>query len=226
MWPQNAAQRRSGHRSPDRDPEGGSPADMRALTKIQADMLRYLRLHRARHGYSPTQDEIRTRFGWSSLGTVQKHLRALEAKGYVRRSKHGRRAIVPAEEGAPAAPLPLLGEVRAGLPVESLEQPEEVEVPGWLIEDGPLFALRVKGTSMLDDGILEGDVLLVRPCAACADGQTVVALLDGEATVKRFRRQGTRVWLEAANPSFPPVEVRPGSELLIRGVVTAVLRKL
>jgi repressor LexA len=199
---------------------------MRGLTKIQVDLLRYLRLHRTRHGYSPTQDEIRTRFGWSSLGTVQKHLRALEAKGYIHRFKHGRRALVPVDEGAPATPLPLLGEVRAGFPVESIEHPEEVEVPGWLVEDGPLFALRVKGTSMLDEGILEGDVLLVRPCAACADGQTVVALLDGEATVKRFRKKGSRVWLEAANPSFPPVEVKPGNDLLIRGVVTAVLRKL
>ena len=199
---------------------------MRALTRIQVDILRYLRLYRARHGYSPTQDEIRSRFGWSSLGTVQKHLRALETKGYVHRSKHGRRALVPAAESAPATPLPLLGEVRAGLPVESVEDPEEIEVPGWLAEDAPLFALRVKGTSMLDEGILEGDVLLVRPCTACADGETVVALLDGEATVKRFRRQGSRIWLEAANPSFPPVEVQPGSDLLIRGVVTAVLRKL
>ena len=199
---------------------------MKGLTRIQADMLRYLRLFRARHGYSPTQNQIRERFGWSSLGTVQKHVRALEAKGHVHRLKHGRRALVPVDEGAPASPVPLLGEVRAGLPVESLEQPEEIEVPGWLVEEGPLFALRVRGTSMVEEGILENDVLLVRPCATCDDGQTVVALLDGEATVKRFRKRGGVVWLEPANPSFPPVEVKPGSQLLIRGVVTGVLRKV
>ena len=199
---------------------------MHGLTKLQAELLKYVRLYRARHGYSPTQDQIRRRFGWSSFGTVQKHLRALEAKGHIHRSKHGRRAVVPVQEGAPARAVPLLGQGRAGLPVEALEQAEEVEVPGWLAGEKELFALRVRGTSMVDQGILEGDLLLVRPQSSCDDGETVVALLDGEATVKRFRKRAGKVWLEPANPQFPSLLIRADQEFLIRGAVVAVLRKV
>ncbi len=199
---------------------------MRGLTRVQAELLRYVRLFRARRGYSPTQEQIRRRFGWSSFGTVQKHLRALEVKGYVSRLKHGRRAVMPLQEGAPSRPVALLGEVRAGLPVEAFEQPEEVEVPGWLAGEGEVFALKVRGLSMVEEGILEGDVLLVRPQQRCDDGETVVALVDGEATVKRFRRRRGRVWLEPANPRFPSLEVTPAQQLLIRGVVVAMLRKV
>ena len=176
----------------------------------------------------PSYEEIRQQFGFASLNSARKHLLQLHRKGFIRSPwKNQKRAleIVEREELPKSAKLPLLGAVVAGEPLEAEEVPDTVEVPESLLRRGEHFALRVTGDSMIDDGILEGDLLVVQKRPTADSGQTVVAVVDGEATVKRFYPHGSEVELRAANERYSPILADAGS-VEVRGVVVGLLRSL
>jgi repressor LexA len=197
------------------------------LTKRQKEMVDYLDAYIQRNGYAPTLEEIGRQFGLSSLATVHKHLTNLERKGVIRRKWNRSRAldVVPQEPRTAAVTLPLLGRVAAGSPIEPLEQGDTIAVPEELIGRGETFVLRVKGRSMVNEGILDGDYIVVQSRAQADNGETVVALVRGEATVKRFyREKAGMVRLQPASDEMAPILAR-ASDVEIRGVVVAVMRK-
>jgi repressor LexA len=196
------------------------------LTKRQKQLLDYLRAYIGEHGYAPTLEEIGRHFALGSLATVHKHLGNLERKGYVRRLAHRSRALeVVAERRRPrAASVPLLGRVAAGTPIEPVETHETLTLPEDLLGRGETFALRVQGDSMVGEGILDGDVIVVEARPEADNGATVVALVRGEATVKKLYRERGRVRLEPANERLAPIIAR-AEDVEVRGVVVAVLRR-
>lgn len=198
------------------------------LTKRQKQLFDYLDDHIATHGYAPTLEEIGAHFGLSSLATVHKHLTNLESKGLIRRKLNHSRAIelVRQKKKAAAVELPLLGRVAAGAPIEAIETPESISVPEDLVRRENSFVLRVKGDSMIEDGILDGDFVVVESRPQAENGETVVAVVEGAATVKRFyRERGGKIRLQPANQRMEPILVRD-RDLVIRGVVVALLRRL
>jgi repressor LexA len=196
------------------------------LTRRQKDVLDFVSRHIDRHGVAPTLHEIGRHLKLSSVATVHKHLRKLEEKGAVRRLNHQSRAlaVVPSPERAAGARIPLLGTVAAGTPIEPIEVPGTIAVPEELLGRGETFALRVRGDSMIDDGIHDGDVVIVEARRDAPDGATVVAVVHGEATVKRLYRRRGRVHLVPANERLQPIVAR-GEDVEIRGVVVALLRR-
>jgi len=197
------------------------------LTKRQKQLYDYLDDYIVRHGYAPTLEEIGAHFRLSSLATVHKHLSNLEQKGLIKRKWNFSRAIevVPQQKKAAAAELPLLGYVAAGQPIEALETTDTFTVPEEFVRRQNTFVLRVKGNSMIQDGIWDGDYIIVEQRPSANNGETVVALVNGEATVKKFYRdRGGMVRLVPANDSMAPIMVR-GKDVTIRGVVVAVMRK-
>jgi repressor LexA len=192
------------------------------LTKRQKEIIDFIRSYRAEHGISPTQREIREKFRLSSFGTVQKHLKRLEEKGALRRDWNRSRGISPLDE-ASGARVALLGLVAAGRPIEPFPVEETIEVPASLLGKGEHFVLRVRGDSMIEDGIRDGDFVIVSRRANAQNGQTVVALVRGEATLKRYYSEGARVRLQPANAAMKPITV-DAREIVVQGVVTGLIR--
>jgi len=194
------------------------------LTPKQRAVLQYLKDYRREHGMPPSYDEIRREFGFASLNSARKHLLQLHRKGFIRSPwKNQKRAleIVEAKELPRAAALPLVGSVAAGKPL--LSEDGTVEVPETMLRRGEHFALRVRGDGMVEDGIRDGDLLVVQRREDAEAGQTVVALVDGEATVKRYYPQGDKVELRAANERFTPIIAEPAS-VHLEGVVVGLVR--
>jgi repressor LexA len=197
------------------------------LTKRQKELVDYLDTHITKHGYAPTLEEIGRHFGLTSLATIHKHLTNLERKGLIRRKWNRSRAleVVPRVRKTVAVELPLLGRVAAGAPIEALENPDSITVPEDLVGRGETFVLRVQGTSMVKEGILDGDYIVVESRTQADNGDTVVALVRGDATVKRFyREKAGMIRLQPANDNMQPIMVR-AADVEIRGIVVAVLRK-
>jgi len=196
------------------------------ITKRQKELLDYVRGYIAKNGYAPTLEEIGRHFSLASLATVHKHLTNLERKGRIRRHANQSRAleVVPDPTIGRAVQVPLLGRVAAGTPIEAVETPETVTLPEELLGRGETFALRVRGDSMIGDGILDGDLVVVESRPTADNGSTVVALVRGDATVKKIYRERGRVRLVAANERVAPIVAR-ADEVQIRGVVIAVLRR-
>lgn len=201
---------------------------MTGLTKRQGEILRIIRDYIDRRGYSPSYDEIRRRAGLSSVATVHKHLSAMEARGVLRRLKHRSRAIelLDRDDGAGRlVSLAVLGQVAAGAPIEAIEDREEIDVPSEFVGRAETFVLRVRGDSMIEDHIRDGDLIVVERRVQAENGQTVVALVDGaEATVKRFYRENGHVRLQPANPRLQPMTYPP-DRVEVRGVVIGLMRK-
>ena len=197
------------------------------LTSRQRELYEFLRDYIARQGEAPTYQEIGRALRLKSTNAVAKHLKTLETKGYVRSPWGNRkRALRLVEHGTPSFTIPLLGTVAAGKPIEPIETTEKIEIPRSLLGSGENFALRVRGDSMIDDGIRDGDVVIVRRQAVAEDGQTVVAVVNGEATVKRFYRKNGRVELRPANPTLKSLFLDESAATLeIRGVVVGLIRK-
>jgi repressor LexA len=193
------------------------------LTKRQKEILDFIRAYRTDQGISPTQREIREKFRLSSFGTVQKHLKRLEEKGALSRQWNRSRGISPADERASSRAVPLLGTVAAGRPIEPFPDEESIEVPPSLLGKGEHFVLRVRGDSMVEDGIRDGDYVIVARRPNAQNGQTVVALVRGEATLKRYYAEGTRVRLQPANAAMKPLTV-DAREVTLQGVVTGLIR--
>ncbi|MET0151931.1 MAG: transcriptional repressor LexA [Candidatus Binatia bacterium] len=200
---------------------------MPTLTKRQKEIVDYLDLFIAEHGFAPTLEEIGARFGLSSPATVHKHLTNLENKGILRRKWNHSRALelVPQKRKVAAVELPLLGRVAAGRPIEAIETPGTLALPEELVRRENSYVLRVMGDSMIEDGILDGDFIVVEERPAPENGETIVALVNGEATVKRFfRERNGKVRLQPANQRIAPILVKE-REFSSRGRVVAVLRK-
>ena len=197
------------------------------LTKRQKELFDFLDGYLAEHGYAPTLEEIGARFNLSSLATVHKHLTNLEQKGLIRRTWNHSRAIelVPHGKASSAVALPLLGRVAAGRPIEALETADSIAVPEEFVRRQNTFVLRVVGSSMVGDGILDGDYIVVEERPTAENGETVVATINGEATVKRFYRERVgKIRLQPANDTMQPIVARE-RDVDVRGVVVAVLRK-
>lgn len=195
------------------------------LTEKQQAVYRYLRQYIEAMGVAPTFDEIRRYFGFQSFQSVQKHLRQLERKGYIRTGgKNQKRAIRLIEHGGSTVVLPMAGLVAAGSPIEPVEQRETVDVPEEMLGSGEYFALKVTGNSMIEEGIFDGDTIVVRRQNTAENGQTVVALVNGEATVKKFYRRSGEIELRPANAAMTSILVRDDA-FTIQGVVAGLMRK-
>jgi repressor LexA len=200
-----------------------------ALTKRQRQILDYVESFIEVHGYSPSFEEIAEHFGYSSLATVHEHLSNLEQKGFLRKNYNKSRSleVVRAEMGVLALELPLLGSVAAGLPIEALRDDDAtVSVPHDMVPKGNNYVLRVKGNSMVDEQIRDGDYIIVNSRQTAENGEMVVALVGGEsATVKKFyRERDGRIRLQPANPTMQPMYFQP-EEVQIQGIVVGVIRK-
>ncbi|MBI4773270.1 MAG: transcriptional repressor LexA [Deltaproteobacteria bacterium] len=194
------------------------------LTPAQMRVYEFLQHYMQQNGYAPSYDEIRRRLGFRSLNAVYKHLKQLEERGMIRSPlKNRKRALELLRVRTGAVSIPFLGIVAAGTPIEPMEEPESIEVPESLLGSGSNFALRVQGESMIEEGIREGDLLIVSRQARAENGQTVVALVRGEATVKKLYQHDNEIELRPANSRMEPIRA-PAAEVEIVGVVVGLLR--
>jgi repressor LexA len=198
------------------------------LTRRQKEILDYLNDFIDREGYAPTIEEIAEHFSLRSLATVHKHLTNLQQKGLIRRAWNRSRALelVPTEVTVKAVELPLLGRVAAGSPIEAIDASETVFVPENMLGRKETYVLQVKGDSMIEEQIRDGDYVIVENRQSADDGEMVIALLDGDSVTlkKLYREGGGRVRLQPANARLKPLFVDQ-DRLRIQGVVIGVLRK-
>ena len=200
---------------------------MQPLTKRQREILDFLNEFIDQNGYAPSLEEIGRRFGLSSLATVHKHLTNLQEKGFIKRAWNRSRSVelLPSRVGTRAVDLPLLGNVAAGAPIEAVVSAETVSVPEDLVGKADTYALRVRGNSMIDEQIRDGDLVIVEDRKTAGDGEMVIALIQGEdVTLKKFYRDNGRVRLQPANESIQPLIV-DAAQVQIQGVVVGVMRR-
>ena len=201
---------------------------MTYLTERQRDVLQFIEGRIEDQGVAPTLQEIADAFGFRSTASAQKHVAHLERKGFLERQKHQKRGLVlPRKEddhGA-ASRLPLYGVVAAGSPIESLPDEESVFVPDDFLRSGDHYALRVRGDSMIEDGVHDGDLVVVQSTESARDGEMVVAMVNGEVTLKRIYREGReRIRLQPSNPTMSALEV-PAKDVRVQGIVVGLLRR-
>ncbi|BCS51856.1 transcriptional repressor LexA [Geobacter sp. SVR] len=199
---------------------------MIALTERQQKVLDFITRFTQTHGYSPTVRDIAAHLGVSSPSGVNRHLEALEKKGWLKKTGASR-GIVLTSHGGQSVPLPIVGTVRAGH-----LQPAIEDIQGFFTVDqrqvkgDGCFFLRVKGDSMIGAGIFDGDLALVRPQPVAENRDTVVVMVDGEATLKWFHREPNRIRLQPANPNMEPIYVGPDKNVSIVGKVVGIYRQL
>jgi len=198
-----------------------------ALTRRQREVLDVVRHFIDKQGYSPSLEEIGAELGLSSVATVHKHVTLLVEKGYVRRTWNQNRSIELTEpEVAGTVRLPLSGSIAAGQPLEAVPTDETICVPSDMVRNREKsYVLRVRGDSMIDEQIRDGDFVIIEDRQAESQGETVVALIDGaDATLKRLYSDGADVRLEPANPSMQPM-VFPAQRVRVPGVAVGVIHK-
>ena len=195
------------------------------LTKRQKQIFDYIRQFIKERGYSPSLEEMRKHFRLSSRSTVHYYIEVLREKGYLKKLDHQARAIELSKEkkSIDLVKIPLLGIIAAGEPIEAIENPETIEVPkSQLSKSGEHYALRVQGNSMIDEGIFDGDIVVIKKQPDAENGETVVALLNGnEVTLKKIYKEKGRFKLQPANPTLRPIFTK---ELVIQGKVISVIR--
>src|SRR3990170_3388652 len=200
--------------------------ETRRLTPRQLDILTMIRDYRRRNGYSPTMQELADEFGISKV-TVFEHIGVLENKGLLRRAPYKARSLelaakIPFPDERPTS-LPLAGRIAAGRPIEAISHRETIDLEDMFQSRSGVFVLQVRGDSMIDEQICDGDYVIVERRQTPRNGETVVALLpEGEATLKKFYREGKRIRLQPANPQYQPIYV---DDVQVQGVVVGVLRK-
>ena len=213
---------------------------MRYLTERQRDILNFIRNFQKERGIAPTHREICDHFGFSSYGTVYKHLSLLEKKGLIRRDWNQKRGVEVIDEpeksesssparresggGATARELPLFGYIAAGRPLDVDVQDELIAVPEHLTTRGENYVLKVRGDSMVDDGILDGDLVIIARRELADNGEMVVANVNGEVTLKRLYREGERVRLQPANSMMNPIYAA-ARDVAVQGVVVGLMRR-
>jgi len=196
------------------------------LTEKQKAFLGYISHYVEDWGRSPSFEEICSHFGFTSYNTVTTYLKALERKGYIRlprkkNQKRGIKVISPVE--TKRFEFPLLGRVAAGRPIEAVEEVDVIEVPPSMIRQGDHFVLQVKGDSMKEDGVFDGDFIVIRKQPVAENGEMVVALINNEATVKRFYKREQYVELRPAHTGMEPIIVKQ-EDLHIEGKIVGVIR--
>jgi repressor LexA len=197
------------------------------LTKRQKEILDFVSGFIDHNGYSPSMEEIAEHFHFASLNAVFKHLEALESRGHLRRDSNRARSIQLSQHGSDGLRnLPLFGYVAAGKPIEAIPAPETLPIPEYFLpRRGSYYILRVKGESMIDEHIQDGDFVVVESREAANPGDTVVALIDEEnVTLKKFYLEGASVRLQPANQALEPI-VLDATRVKIQGVVVSVMRK-
>ena len=196
------------------------------LTRKQKQILDFLSDFLNRHGYSPSMEEIAAHFHLRSLNAVYKHLKALENRGFIRRLSNQARSIqILQTEETSGYRLPLLGYVAAGQPVEAITDSEEISVPESFLTRGQNYVLRVRGDSMIDEHIQDGDYIIVEKRDRAETGQSVIALVDhDQVTLKKFYRDAEMIRLQPANPALEPIYLRE-DQVRIQGVVVGIMRK-
>ncbi|MBI4128023.1 MAG: transcriptional repressor LexA [Parcubacteria group bacterium] len=198
----------------------------RPLTKKQKQILDFIIEFIKGNDYPPSYREIAGHFGISSTATIYEHVKNLEEKGYLKSTEYSARSLELIEDATifkKAIELPLVGLIAAGEPIQAIENREMIAVPETLIRDPRSFVLQVKGSSMVEDGILDGDYVIVERNFYPQNGDVVVALLENEyATLKRYYREKNSIRLQPANKSMKPIYVE---NPVIQGVVRAVMRK-
>ena len=198
------------------------------ITARQRRVLDYIRHYFEMKQEAPTIAEIGKEFGMTSSASAHHVVSILEREGLIRRIPNVSRGIELVEETTSAGKyeIPLLGVVAAGAPIEAILNYETVNIPRDMMREGRMFALRVRGDSMIDEQIRDHDLIILQSQQTAENGQTVVALIDGsDATVKRFYGGRNQVRLEPANPSYKPIVIRPPERVQIQGVVIGVIRK-
>ena len=201
---------------------------MATLTKRQKQIYDYTKSYINRKGFSPTLEEIKKHFRLSSLSTIHQHIGALADKGFITKNDNSARGISLIEKTVKLVKIPLLGTIAAGQPIEAIQEKETIAVPqSKLPRGGEFYALRVVGNSMIDEGINNGDVVLVKQQTIADNGQKVVALIDNhEATLKKFYRERGHIRLQPANKSMEPLIFRNGRDVSIQGIVLDVIQEV
>ncbi len=211
-----------------------------SLTPKQRMIAEFILSFQEEHGFTPSQKEIATHFKFKSLGTVQNYLVRLQEQGVLKKTWNAKRSLqvslpstTPSLLSQPSSQhpsLPLVGRVAAGRPIEAIESDDKIEVPPFFIKSsGRHFVLQVQGDSMQEDGILDGDYVVLRKQENAENGQTVVALVDGEATLKRFyHKKNGRIELHPANAKYSPFVFNPndGVDFHIEGLYVGLIRKI
>lgn len=219
----------------DRSKDGGVKKEQPVyLTERQRDILEFIQRFQAERGIAPTHREICEEFGYSSYGTVYKHLKLLQEKGYLRKDWNQKRGIeilrqvpggVELEDGGKE--LPFFGRIAAGQPIEAVANQDMLNVPRHMLgrQRGEHYVLEVIGDSMIEEGIHEGDLVIVLQRELAEPGDMVVALVGGDdATLKRFYPEGNTVRLQPANPNMDPIRV-PARDVKIQGIVVGLMRR-
>lgn len=199
-----------------------------AITEKQMQIYRYICDYIKKHDYAPTQNEIKSYFNFKSFGSVQRYINYLIEGGLLTNNENARRGLTPVQkqEMPNSFSIPLLGQVAAGNPIEAIEEANEsIEVPMQMIKSSHHhFALSVQGDSMIEDGILEGDTVICRQQKIAENNQTIVALVDGETTIKRFKKHPSHIELIPSNSNFKPIIVHPEQNFSILGILVGLLR--
>lgn len=197
------------------------------LTKRQKEILDFVTHFINTTGYSPSFVEIGENVGLTSVATVHRHISNLEKKGLLKKGWNRSRSLelVPGEPKIGAAELPLLGLVAAGKPIEAVTSPETITVPEDMLGKKPTYVLQVKGDSMIEEQIRDGDFVIVESGDTAQNGETVIALLNnGEATLKKYFRENGKVRLQPANSAMSPIVVSE-DDIRIQGIVIGIIRK-
>ncbi len=194
-----------------------------SLTKKQKQVYDFIVNYISENDYAPTQAEIKDYFGFKSLGSVQDYIKYLTSAGYLVNDSNAVRGLQPANTQETTIEIPLMGRVAAGAPIEAMEYNESISVPRSLVKNGQFFALIVEGQSMIDDGIFDGDTIIVKKQNQASNGQTVVAAIDNEATVKKYYQKKHHIELHPANPSMKPFIIQEES-FEIKGVLVGLIR--
>ncbi len=203
-----------------------------ALTKKQRKTLDFISTFIEQHGYSPSYREIANGLKLNSVATIAQHIDTLVAKGLLVKGNNSARSLMPVEElqeemSKPRVGLPILGMIAAGSPIETLSgHADTLEVPPFMVGSKNSYVLQVKGQSMIDDGIHDGDYVVVQEKEVPSNGDVVVALVNNsEATLKRYYKEARRIRLQPANSTMEPIYVEASTPLKIQGVVIGLIRK-
>lgn len=195
---------------------------MQNLTANQKKVLEFIEKYQGKNGFPPTYETIAKHFGYAAKSSVQHYVEALMKKGYLTKERHLSHGLTVHKEGNL---IPLLGKVAAGRPLEHRKHQERLEVPTTMIKGaGEYFALQVSGDSMIGEGILDGDYVVIRQQNTATNGDIVVAEIDDEATIKRFYKKKDHIELHSSNPLYKPILVGAGRLLRIAGIYCGLIR--
>lgn len=196
------------------------------LRPKEKELLSFFTAYLDEHGFAPTYRELQDGLGYEAVGSVQTLVKQLIDKEYLLNNGRRRGLVLASDNSAEAQRIPLAGSVAAGVPIEAIETSEFIDVPRFMTPGTQnYFALKVKGDSMIDDHIADGDYVVVRKQKTAAEREIIVALVDNEATLKRFRRNKGVIELHPANSNYRPIRIHEDKKFEILGVLTGVLRK-